>query len=128
MKAYQPRLLLHQLSIAVVTLAPLGSAVVAAEPAANLDAADFLRPDDPTCGLQDAVDALPRGGGVITVPPGTYRLRRSLVLRSHVAIRGSGSNVITGNLCQGNIETGIHVVGANTQATGNVGAVVGPSP
>ena len=34
---------------------------------------------------------------------------------------------VTGNLCEGNIEGGIHVVGANTQATGNVGAVVRPA-
>jgi len=65
-----------------------------AEPKAKLDASSFIRADSPTCGIQDAIDALPPDGGVLTIPPGTYRLRRSLVLRSHVTLRGSGSTTI----------------------------------
>ena len=66
----------------------------AGESGAVLDAADFLDPESPTCGIQEAIDALPAEGGVVTVPPGVYCLRRGLILRSHVTLRGAGSTTI----------------------------------
>jgi len=55
-----------------------------AEPAAVINAGDF-----PT--LQAALDALPAGGGVVRIPPGTYLLKEPLVLsRSNVLLAGSG--------------------------------------
>jgi hypothetical protein len=32
--------------------------------------------------------------------------------------------VITGNLCEGNVQGGISVVGADTQLSANIGAIV----
>ena len=60
----------------------------------TLNVADFARAGSPTCGIQDAIDALPADGGVVNIPPGQYCLRRSVVLRSHVTLRGSGSTTI----------------------------------
>jgi parallel beta-helix repeat protein len=54
----------------------------------------FFREHSPTCGLQDAVNALPPEGGVVHIPKGIYRLRRSLVLRSGVELRGAGSDTV----------------------------------
>jgi parallel beta-helix repeat protein len=67
---------------------------VAAQKKAVLSVADFFRPESPTCGIQEAIDALPPSGGVVVIPPGTYRLRRATVLRSHVTLRGSGPTSI----------------------------------
>lgn len=61
----------------------------AAEGAA-LNAAEFASEESFTGGIQEAIDALPRGGGEVYVPPGTYLLRRSIWLRNNVAIRGAG--------------------------------------
>ncbi len=83
-----------ELCTAISMALSLTAWAAAAEPKAKLDAADFTRADSPTCGIQDAIDALPPDGGILTIPPGTYRLRRSLVLRSHVTLRGSGSTTI----------------------------------
>lgn len=45
--------------------------------------------------LQEAIDALPPGGGVIRVPAGTYRLRTGLVItRGNVTLLGEGSNTV----------------------------------
>ncbi len=79
------------LLVAVMASAALGAA---AERPGVVNAADFARADSPTAGLQEAVDALPKEGGVVNIPPGTYLLRRALVLRSHVTLRGSGSTTI----------------------------------
>lgn len=47
-----------------------------------------------TAGIQEAVDALPKRGGVVLLPPGRYPLRRSVVLRSNVTIRGEGGGTV----------------------------------
>ncbi|HOX06456.1 MAG TPA: right-handed parallel beta-helix repeat-containing protein [Planctomycetota bacterium] len=57
---------------------------------AALDAADFASPRSTTAGIQEAVNALPAGGGTVRVPPGRHLLRRSIELRSGVRIRGEG--------------------------------------
>ena len=62
----------------------------AGKPKREVSAADFYRADDPTCGIQDAIDSLPAGGGVVHIPPGTYTLRRAVEPRSHVTLRGAG--------------------------------------
>jgi parallel beta-helix repeat protein len=38
----------------------------------------------------------------------------------------SNRNVITGNLCEGNLDGGISIAGPDTQALANVGKVVRP--
>jgi parallel beta-helix repeat protein len=60
----------------------------------TLNAADFSRASSPTCGIQEAIDALPVDGGVVNIPPGKYCLRRSIALHSHVTLRGAGSTTI----------------------------------
>ena len=58
--------------------------------AAIANVADFHRSDDPTCGIQAAIDSLPSQGGIVTVPPGTYLLKRAIYLRSNVTLEGAG--------------------------------------
>ena len=43
----------------------------------------------PTSGLQEAIDALPASGGTVLLPAGVYPLRRSVLLRSNVTLRGA---------------------------------------
>lgn len=69
----------------------LVSAAGPAQSHAIRNAADFFRPESPTFGIQEAIDALPAQGGVVTIPPGSWILRRGVVLRSHIALRGAGS-------------------------------------
>lgn len=40
----------------------------------------------------------------------------------------SDANVVAGNLCEGNLQGGISLVGIQTQASGNVGSLVRPRP
>ena len=80
--------------LSIITAASVVYQAVAAEQKTTVDAAGFIRADDPTSGIQNAIDALPPVGGTVIIPPGTFPLRRSLVLRSHVRIRGSGSTTI----------------------------------
>jgi len=58
------------------------------------DVSHFYDPDDPTCGIQAAVDSLPPQGGVVTVPPGRYVLRRAIHLDSNVTLAGAGPSTI----------------------------------
>ena len=63
---------------------------------AHANVADFYSATDPTCGIQKAIDSLPPQGGVVALPPGTYRLRQGVHLRSHVTLQGAGpSSVLT---------------------------------
>lgn len=55
-----------------------------------LNALDFAAKDSATSGIQEAIDALPKTGGIVRLPTGMYRLRRSIELRSHVTLRGEG--------------------------------------
>ena len=48
----------------------------------------------PTAGIQEAVDVLGRGGGVVTLPPGEYLLRQTIHLRSNVTIQGAGPTTV----------------------------------
>jgi parallel beta-helix repeat protein len=57
-------------------------------------AADFVRTDSPTAGIQEAIDALPESGGVVKLPAGEYVLRRSIVLRTGVTLAGAGPSTV----------------------------------
>jgi hypothetical protein len=47
------------------------------------------------CVLQAAVDQVAQlGGGIVEIGPGTYEMRDSLHLRSHVTVRGSGPETV----------------------------------
>ena len=65
-----------------------------AVPAAARSAADFDAESSFTSGIQEAVDALPRSGGEVYVPPGNYLLRRSIRLRDNVTLRGAGAATV----------------------------------
>ena len=53
---------------------------------------DFNEKDSFTSGFQEAIDALPKSGGIVWVPPGIYTLHRHVRLRSNVTIRGAGQS------------------------------------
>lgn len=51
-------------------------------------------PCSPTCGIQEAIDALGEAGGVVIVPAGQHVLRRAIRLRNRVTLRGEGQATI----------------------------------
>lgn len=89
----QSRLLILGVCCLCSALAAAGEPTPTA-PQVQRSAADFSRPGSPTCGIQEAIDALAPAGGMVTIPPGLYRLRTSVVLRSHVSLRGSGPTTV----------------------------------
>lgn len=61
-----------------------------------LNVRDFQKASSRTSGIQEAIDALPRNGGTVHLPPGKYLLRRSVRVRSNLRIRGDGvATVVT---------------------------------
>ncbi|MEW6357493.1 MAG: right-handed parallel beta-helix repeat-containing protein [Planctomycetota bacterium] len=56
--------------------------------------ADFYSAKSPTYGIQEAIEALPKEGGTVVVPPGVYLLKRSVRVPGNVTLRGSGANSI----------------------------------
>lgn len=63
-----------------------------AEPV-RVDAAKFVDPSLPDCGLQKAIDSVP-DGGLLVIPRGTYVLRRSLVLKANMTLSGTGAETV----------------------------------
>jgi Pectate lyase superfamily protein len=64
--------------------------------AAYAGGADPTGTDDSTAAFQDAISALPSGGGTITVPPGTYKINTgALAPVSGLRLTGAGSGVTT---------------------------------
>lgn len=56
-----------------------------------IEAASFVDLKKADCGIQKGIDdAAARGGGVVSLPSGTFRLRRGLVLRDNVRLVGAG--------------------------------------
>ena len=51
---------------------------------------DFYSSSSPTSGIQEAIDALPKEGGLVIVPPGIYLLKCSIMLPDNTTLRGSG--------------------------------------
>jgi len=62
--------------------------------ATKVSAADFQSPESRTAGIQEAVDALPPGGGIVYIPAGTYEVARAVHLRSGVYVRGDGEHTV----------------------------------
>ena len=56
-----------------------------------VNVADFFDPDSPTCGISEAIGSLPESGGRVHIPAGTYVLRDSVYVPSHVSLMGEGS-------------------------------------
>lgn len=61
---------------------------------AVVNSSDFAGRTSTTAGIQEAINALPRGGGVVRIPPGRHALRRSIELRSGVTVRGEGPSTV----------------------------------
>lgn len=57
---------------------------------ASVSVADYVSDQSFTCGIEEAIAALPRGGGEVYIPPGRYLLRRSIWVPSGVTLRGAG--------------------------------------
>ncbi len=72
--------------------APTSQAVIGAGHV--VDVGNMVAPNSFTGGIQEAIDSLPKEGGIVTIPPGVFPLRRSIDLRSHMTIRGSGPATI----------------------------------
>lgn len=62
--------------------------------ALTVNAKDFASKTSPTSGIQEAIDALPKSGGTVLLPAGTYKLRRSVRLRSNLILRGEGGATV----------------------------------
>ena len=58
---------------------------------ATVDAEKFLDPSKPDYGFQAAIDAVPASGGEVVLPEGEFVMRKGLVLRSGVRLRGQGA-------------------------------------
>src|SRR5262245_37324508 len=54
----------------------------------------------PTAGIQEAIDALGAGGGIIALQPAEYLLRRSIQIRSNVTLQGAGPKTVLRKLKQ----------------------------
>jgi len=61
---------------------------------AVLSAADFDSEASFSGGIEEAIDALPRRGGEVYVPPGRYLVRRSIWVPSNVTLRGAGAATV----------------------------------
>jgi hypothetical protein len=59
----------------------------------RVDAGKFIDTSLPDCGLQKAIDSVPKGG-LLVIPRGTYLLRRSLVLRANMTLSGTGPETV----------------------------------
>lgn len=59
-----------------------------------VDVAGFANDKSPTGGIQEAIDTLPPGGGVVAVPPGVFLLRQSVHVPSHVTLQGAGGSTV----------------------------------
>jgi len=73
----------------IVTGAAARVTVNRGQPETVIYAIDYYDPTSPTLGLQRAIDALPKEGGVVILPAGVFQLRQGLVLRSNVTLRGN---------------------------------------
>lgn len=59
-------------------------------PRHEVNAADFFDPKSMTCGLAEAIASLPKSGGRVRIPAGTYVLRQTVYLPSRVSLVGDG--------------------------------------
>lgn len=84
----------HAGDLAYVAEPPTPKAPRGLGPRPAIDAADYYDPESPSGGLQEAIDAVPRAGGAVTIPPGVYLLKRGLVLRGGVTLRGAGPGTV----------------------------------
>jgi len=80
----------HFTNAAYVADPPQPKPDIALGPRAEIDLRKYYDPESPTCGIQDAIDALPEAGGLVRIPAGVYRMRRAIRLRSRLTLAGAG--------------------------------------
>ncbi|MBM4031847.1 MAG: hypothetical protein FJ291_08695 [Planctomycetes bacterium] len=61
---------------------------------AIVDAAKFVDRSLGDCGIQRAIDSLPKEGGIVELPEGRFPLERYLFLKSGTTLRGKGRKTI----------------------------------
>ncbi|OGQ19852.1 MAG: hypothetical protein A2138_03790 [Deltaproteobacteria bacterium RBG_16_71_12] len=73
-----------------------GDFSIAQQPAVGTGSAVTVAPSagSPTAGIQEAINALGRDGGAVTIPPGEYLLRQAIHVRSNVTLEGTGANTV----------------------------------
>lgn len=79
--------------ITIVLILALTANVLLAQPASEpvtLDAAKFIDPALPDCGIQKAMDSLAPNGGTVLLPEGRFELLRSLMVPAKVTLQGRG--------------------------------------
>lgn len=75
-------------------LALLGARVCGAGEPAFLVSSDFDSAQSTTRGIQEAMDALPPGGGMVRVPQGEFRMERTLIMPPGTQLVGAGRNTV----------------------------------
>ena len=97
----------EQLILTLLLLTPvILSVTMTVQPApvekqrATASVADFTSFDSPTAGIQEAINALGENGGVVTIPPGEYLLRRSIRVHSNVTLQGAGEETVLCKIAQ----------------------------
>lgn len=59
-----------------------------------LNVADFQGKPSVTGGIQEAIDSLPKEGGTVYIPAGTYILRRHIRMKDNMVLMGAGASTI----------------------------------
>ena len=108
------RLALLPLLLVALAWADGAPAVALGQERPLLNALDFA-------GIQEAVDALPRGGGTVLVPAGTYVLPKKVRLPSGVELRGEGIDRTVLVLAEGAND---HLISNADLRAGNRGLVI----
>lgn len=74
----------------LIGLMAVSSVVAEGEKKPYLVSTDYDGPGSTTRGIQEAIEALPAGGGTVYVPPGDYMMERTIRLRQGVQLIGAG--------------------------------------
>ncbi|MFC1479455.1 nitrous oxide reductase family maturation protein NosD [Planctomycetota bacterium] len=61
-----------------------------AKTGAVVNVKNFSSKESFTSGIQEAINALPKSGGTVIIPAGTYEIRRSIIPKSNIVIKGEG--------------------------------------
>jgi parallel beta-helix repeat protein len=78
----------------IINSAPAGTPKTAGQDRKQVDLKDYYDPSSPTAGLQAAIDQLKPEGGIVHIPPGSYKIRRSVFLASGITLLGSGEHSV----------------------------------
>lgn len=82
------------LALGVLGWAAMGMSQGTNAAAAFIDAAKYNTKDSASCGIQEAIDALPTEGGTVMIPPGTHILHRPIFMKPHSKLVGAGRSTV----------------------------------